>query len=97
MSSKRITRTLNEMLDFGHGITLVHSGALKPCRGIRRVFDTCERVEIAAKPGEAYVAHRLVLHGVAPWAESATAGEEGRMICYFRPISGGPKEWLTAP
>jgi len=63
----------------------------------RRVFDTCERVEIAAKRGEAYVAHRLVLHGVAPWGESASAGEDGRMICYFRPLSGGPKEWLAAP
>jgi hypothetical protein len=63
----------------------------------RDVFGTCKRVEIAVRPGEAFVAHRLVLHGVAPWADSATAGEDGRMICYFRPIVGGPVEWLTAP
>ena len=63
----------------------------------RTVFETCKRVEIAARPGEAFVAHRLVVHGVAPWAESATAGEDGRMICYFRPMIGGPVEWLTAP
>jgi hypothetical protein len=60
------------------------------------VFERCERVEIAVKPGEAFIAHRLVLHGVAPWAETATAGEDGRMICYFRPIVGGPEEWLEA-
>jgi len=63
----------------------------------RRVFASCRRVEIPATPGEAFIAHRLVLHGVAPWAESATAGDDGRMICYFRPIIGGPLEWLTAP
>ena len=63
----------------------------------QRVFDTCKRVEIAARPGEAFVTHRLALHGVAPWADSATAGEDGRMICYFRPNIGGPMEWLTAP
>lgn len=61
----------------------------------RRIFDACERVEIAARPGEAYLAHRLILHGVAPWAESARASGDGRMICYFRPEIGGPLEWLT--
>lgn len=67
-------------------------------RAMRRsVFETCKRVEIAAAPGEAFVAHRLVVHGVAPWGASATAGEDGRMICYFRPIAGGPLDWLTAP
>jgi hypothetical protein len=63
----------------------------------RAVFANCKRVEIAARPGEAFIAHRLTVHGVAPWAESATAGEDGRMICYFRPIVGGPMQWLTAP
>ena len=63
----------------------------------RRIFNECPRVEIAAKPGEAYVAHRLTLHGMAPWADSAHASPEGRMICYFRPEIGGPSEWLNAP
>jgi hypothetical protein len=62
----------------------------------KSVFRKCRRVEIAVRPGQAFVAHRLVLHGVAPWAESATAGEDGRMICYFRPIIGGPLQWLRA-
>ena len=63
----------------------------------RRIFDTCARVEIAAKPGEAYLVHRLCLHGVAPWAPSARAGPDGRMIVYFRPPVGGPEDWLQAP
>lgn len=63
----------------------------------RRVFDDCRRVEVCARPGEAYLVHRLSLHGVAPWAESATASPDGRMICYFRPQIGGPWQWLTAP
>ena len=63
----------------------------------RSVFDACKRVEIAARPGEAYVVHRLSVHGVAPWPESASAGEDGRMICYFRPEMGDPLAWLTGP
>ncbi|MDD9726037.1 hypothetical protein PVV74_11275 [Roseovarius sp. SK2] len=64
----------------------------------REVFDTCERVLLPAKPGEAYVVHRLALHGVAPWEDGAEAPDEGRMIVYFRPewpILGD--QWLTAP
>lgn len=63
----------------------------------RRIFDSCQRVEIAARPGEAYLVHRLCLHGVAPWAPSAKAGPDGRMIVYFRPEIGGPGDWLQAP
>jgi hypothetical protein len=41
--------------------------------------------------------HRLALHGVAPWAEGAEAGPEGRMIAYFRPeFEGLGDDWLTA-
>lgn len=62
----------------------------------KNVFATCKRVELAVKPGQAFVVHRLALHGVAPWAQSATAGTDGRMICYFRPELGCPLEWLSA-
>ncbi len=62
----------------------------------KRAFDACERVEISAQPGEAYLVHRLALHGVAPWAPGAVAGPDGRMICYFRPEIGGPEDWLRA-
>ena len=62
----------------------------------RRAFDECERVEIHAWPGEAFLVHRLALHGVAPWAPDAEAGDDGRMIVYFRPEIGGPHDWLNA-
>ena len=63
----------------------------------RRCFETCRRVEIHARPGQAYIAHRLSLHGVAPWADDATAGPDGRMICYFRPAMADLKGWLRQP
>lgn len=63
----------------------------------RQVFETCRRVTVEARPGEAYLVHRLALHGVAPWADGATAGLDGRMIVYFRPELSGPEPWLNAP
>lgn len=63
----------------------------------KQAFAECERVELHARPGEAFIAHRLVLHGMAPWREGAVAGDDGRMICYFRPDPFGPYEWLNNP
>jgi len=62
-----------------------------------QAFVECRRVEIHARPGEAFIAHRLVLHGMAPWRDGAIATEDGRMICYFRPDPFGPFEWLNDP
>jgi hypothetical protein len=62
------------------------------------VFETCPRVTVPAKPGEAYLVHRLALHGVAPWEECAEAEEDGRMIVYFRPeLQEGSRGWLELP
>ena len=61
----------------------------------RRCFETCKRVEIEAGPGEAILLHRLILHGVAPWA-----GPDGppRSVIYFRPLlPGGITDWLALP
>ncbi len=63
----------------------------------RQCFDQCARVEIHARPGETYLAHRLSLHGMAPWGEAASAGPDGRMICYFRPQLADPAGWLSLP
>jgi hypothetical protein len=63
----------------------------------RRIFDTCRRIEVVAQPGEAYLAHRLALHGMAPWRAPSTGFPDGRMVCYFRPEIGGPLNWLTDP
>jgi hypothetical protein len=62
----------------------------------KEVFETCKRVTVHARPGEAYLMHRLVLHGVAPWAGAPV--DEGRMIAYFRPeLTGIMAAWLTTP
>ena len=63
----------------------------------RAVFETCRRVILPLKFGEAILVHRLALHGVAPWGDGAEAPEEGRMIAYFRPeFQGLGDDWLTA-
>lgn len=63
----------------------------------RKVFQTCARIELPARPGEAYLLHRMALHGVAPWSAEAGDDREGRMIAYFRPeIVGGVAAWLGA-
>ena len=54
----------------------------------REVFATCKRLELPAQPGEAYLLHRLALHGVATWTadeSESQKGEEGRIVAYFRP------------
>ncbi|MEM6895914.1 MAG: hypothetical protein AAF576_00945 [Pseudomonadota bacterium] len=60
----------------------------------RRCFEECRRITVPAVPGQAYLIHRLALHGVAPWGPSAHAPEAGRMIAYFRPPFPGA-DWLT--
>jgi len=62
----------------------------------KRIFNECERIEIALKPGEAFVGHRLLLHGTRPWHASARADQEGRLICFFRPASLTIEQWLNA-
>jgi hypothetical protein len=66
-----------------------------PYKAARRaVFDQCPRVTLPASPGEATFMHRLALHGVAPWAEGASADAEGRVIAYFRPHLPCLADWL---
>lgn len=61
----------------------------------RKVFETCPRLELPARPGEAILMHRHLLHGVAPWAEGASAPPEGRIIAYFRPQFSSVQDWLA--
>lgn len=61
------------------------------------VFRTCARVELPGAPGEAVILHRHLIHGVAPWAEGATAPPEGRIVAYFRPLMPSVAAWLDAP
>lgn len=57
----------------------------------RDVFETCERVPLMAKPGQAILIDRHLLHGVAPW-DPAIAGDM-RMVAYFRPQIA-VQDWL---
>ena len=61
----------------------------------KRVFAECKRVIVPGRVGEAVVLHRLLIHGVAPWAEGAQAAAPGRSIAYFRPVMGSVAEWLS--
>ncbi len=64
----------------------------------RACFRACRRVSVAAGPGEAYLLHRLALHGVAPWG--APDGAAPRAVAYFRPAMTGadlPRRWLDDP
>jgi hypothetical protein len=59
-----------------------------------RVFDTCQRVELPARPGQATLLNRLIVHGVAPW--DAGLGGPDRIIAYFRPILPSVADWIDA-
>ena len=59
------------------------------------IFKICKRVEIHAHPGEAYIAHRFALHGMAAWDEELNGPDEGRIVAYFRPnIDQNLPRWL---
>ncbi len=60
----------------------------------REIFETCRRITICAAPGESYILHRHMLHGMAPWQDGATAEPEGRVIVYFRPPVPDQLAWL---
>lgn len=60
----------------------------------KRVFAECPRRVLPQRVGEAVVLHRLVVHGVAPWAVGARAEAPGRMVAYFRPLMPSVAAWL---
>lgn len=60
----------------------------------RMVFETCPRVEMPVRRGQATLLHRLCLHGVAPWGDSD--GTQDRIIAYFRPQLASVRDWLAA-
>lgn len=63
----------------------------------RRAFADCPRIVLPSQAGEAVLLHRHLLHGVAPWADGASASHDGRMIAYFRPQYPRLADWLSAP
>ncbi|MEO1774423.1 MAG: hypothetical protein AAFS07_05670 [Pseudomonadota bacterium] len=64
----------------------------------RAVFERCPRVVLQAQPGEAYLVHRLAVHGVAPWPQAVPATQLGRPVVYFRPeVARDFERWLADP
>jgi hypothetical protein len=63
----------------------------------RQAFASCERIALPSAPGEAVLVHRHLLHGVAPWGETASGEPQGRMIAYFRPEFPATGDWIAAP
>lgn len=57
----------------------------------REAFATCRRLELTTQAGETYIAHRLLLHGVAPWGASSS---RRRAVVYFRPLLPRLADWL---
>ncbi|MEX0369989.1 MAG: hypothetical protein AB3N09_05105 [Tateyamaria sp.] len=57
----------------------------------RAVFDSCQPVQINAKPGQSFLIHRFALHGTAPWQGPP---QEGRMIAFFRPEVQSARRWI---
>ena len=58
------------------------------------VFETCERLDVHMRTGQAVVLDRHLVHGVAPWREGMSCPPEGRMIAYFRPECTNASDWL---
>jgi hypothetical protein len=58
----------------------------------RAAFDTCPRVPLPLRPGQAVLLHRHLMHGIAPWA--APPAREGRAVAYFRPELAEPEAWF---
>lgn len=97
-SHEIIRRTLQRRFGAMPAARRQHEDITELYRSVRQeIFAACARVEIAAQPGEAYLLHRLVLHGIAPWSASAQASPDGRMIVYFRPETEAADDWLSAP
>ena len=59
----------------------------------KSVFETRARVHLTGEPGDAWLLHRHLLHGVAPWDGPAGAD---RRVAYFRPELPDAAAWLAA-
>jgi hypothetical protein len=62
----------------------------------REVFARITPRPVHARPGEAILLHRHLLHGVAARADGDEAPPEGRMVAYFRPLTSA-RRWLKSP
>ena len=61
----------------------------------QQVLSSCKRVEIHVPKGEAYLIHRLAVHGTAPWQVRKEDEGQDRPVVFFRPECQNPKDWLA--
>lgn len=59
------------------------------------VFRTIRPVPMPTQPGEAFLLHRFLLHGTAPWEDDSIAAPEGRVVVFFRPEVANLTQWRT--
>jgi hypothetical protein len=62
----------------------------------RAVFARTEAIPLRARPGQAMLLHRHLLHGVAACAAGVDMPPEGRMIAYLRPQMDDAARWLQS-
>ena len=75
--------------DLDHGdvdLTDAYAAARHQC------LADCPRRLVPLVPGQAVLLHRHLLHGVAPWDDSAA--QDRRIVAYFRPQTT-PARWLS--
>ncbi len=77
------------LADAGAAVGADVTEAYKEAR--KTVFETLERVHLTGEPGDAWLLHRHLLHGVAPWIGPPAAE---RRVAYFRPELPDVAAWL---
>ncbi|WP_428925413.1 hypothetical protein [Marinibacterium sp. SX1] len=60
-----------------------------------RVMETIRPVPLAPPPGGAFLMHRFLLHGTAPWEDDGADAPDGRMVVFFRPLVADTAQWLA--
>ena len=66
----------------------------EPYKAIRAAcFEQITPVPVRARPGQAILLHRHMLHGIAPWQSGDVMPPEGRMVAYFRPELDTAAQW----
>ena len=64
----------------------------------RAILADTKPVPVPAQPGQVYLLHRHMLHGMGTWLkDDQTPVMKERTIVYFRPDMYTPKQWLHAP
>ncbi|MAC80789.1 MAG: hypothetical protein CML66_22320 [Rhodobacteraceae bacterium] len=59
------------------------------------VFRTIRPVAMPCRAGEAFLLHRFLLHGTAPWEDDLAPAPEGRVVAFFRPEVATLEQWRT--